>query len=139
MKISIRLGVVFFEIMLILLPISLYSEELPREKEVEVIRTTIKAECNVYRSEVEKYDWDSEIMLKIMELESGCRETVINDNPNTGDYSIGLFQINLYGANAKYRPSEEHLKIGGNNIAYAYELYSNGGYRHWTTFKKVYN
>jgi len=69
-----------------------------------------------------------------MSLESGCNATIVNDNPNTGDYSIGLLQINLYGQNALYRPSEEHLKIPENNIAFGYNLYQNGGYKHWTTY-----
>lgn len=71
-----------------------------------------------------------------MECESGGNPEALNNNPLTGDYSVGLFQINLYGANAKTRPSEEWLKVPENNISYAYELYKNGGWGHW---KNCYN
>ena len=82
---------------------------------------------------VRQYDWNDEIALSIMNCESSASSTVINNNPTTGDMSIGLFQINIYGANAKERPSEEELKDPDTNIAFAYKLYSEGGFkRHWT-------
>jgi len=80
---------------------------------------------------VSQYDWDRDIAVHIAYCESSFNASVVNDNPNTRDYSIGLFQINLYGANAKYRPSEQWLKNPENNIAYAFELYQNGGWNHW--------
>lgn len=64
-----------------------------------------------------------------MEAESGCRADVVNDNPKTEDYSVGLFQINLYGANAKHRPSEEELKDPRTNIEFAYQLYKDYGFK----------
>lgn len=82
---------------------------------------------------ISQYDWDKDLAYKIMSCESGGNPTVINDSPKTGDYSIGLFQINLYGDNAQDRPSEDWLKIPQNNIAYAYELYQKSGFKtHWT-------
>jgi len=79
-----------------------------------------------------EYDWDVNIAYSVMMCESGGNPEVVNDNPLTGDYSIGLFQVNLYGANALSRPSEEWLKDPFNNINYAYELYSKGGFaKHW--------
>ena len=99
-------------------------------------RDTLTYECIDFYDEVARYDWDTDIVMNIMNLESGCNPLALNDNPNTGDYSVGLMQINLYGANANHRPSEEELKIPEKNIEYAYELYQNGGYNHWTVYTK---
>lgn len=94
----------------------------------------------VYEYSVEEvigqYDWDSNIAYRIMMCESGGNPTIVNNNPLTGDYSVGLFQINLYGDNALKRPPEDWLKNSSNNIKYAYELYSNGGWSHWTNCYK---
>ena len=80
--------------------------------------------CEAYRAEVAKYDWNVEVALAVIFAESGCNPANLNNNPSTGDYSVGLFQINLYGRNALTRPSEEELKNPTTNIAWAYKLYS---------------
>lgn len=81
---------------------------------------------------IAQYDWDKDLAYKIMKCESGGNPNALNNTPSTGDYSVGLFQINLYGDNAKSRPSEDWLKVPENNIAYAYELYKKGGFSHWS-------
>lgn len=76
--------------------------------------------------------------------ESGGDPSVLNNNPNTGDYSCGLFQINYYGnlyagrtaafgpppANApqgvSHQPTQSGIMNPVNNAAAAYSL-SNGG------------
>jgi hypothetical protein len=80
-----------------------------------------------------KYDWNVEHARAIMMCESGGNPQRVNDNPKTKDYSVGLYQINLYGGNARTRPSEEWLKIPENNIEYAYKLYKSQGNRFGTT------
>lgn len=81
------------------------------------------------------YDWDIRVARAVMLAESGGDHLVVNDNPATGDYSVGLFQINLYGKLAASRPSEEWLKVPENNIAYAYTLYKEGGWNVWSAYK----
>ena len=113
-------------------PITAYEAELPKTTP-EVIRTSVPSVCNDFRSEVEKYDWDDEIALQIMDKESGCDSSIVNNNPATGDYSVGLYQINLFGDNAKSRPPEEELKIPEKNIQFAYNLYKKTGFtRSWS-------
>jgi len=60
--------------------------------------------------------------------ESSGNAGTVNDNPSTGDYSVGCFQINLYGANARNRPSEAWLKDAANNVSYAYKIYVGNGH-----------
>jgi len=78
-------------------------------------------------SQLSKYDWPQADAYKIMMKESGNIPSTVNDNPSTGDYSVGCFQINLIGAMRATRPSEESLKVAENNVAHAYKMYSEQG------------
>lgn len=78
-------------------------------------------------SEIAKYNWDYQTAVAVSQAESALNPIALNDNPATRDYSVGCMQINLYGANARYRPSESELKDPAINIAYAYKLYSGNG------------
>jgi len=76
---------------------------------------------------VNQYDWDTDKALKILFCESGGNPEAINLKHETRDYSIGLFQINLYGSLANERPSKEWLLVPENNIEYAYSIYERAG------------
>ena len=78
-------------------------------------------------AEIAKYDWNQSVALAVARAESGLNPGNLNDNPATGDYSVGCFQINIYGANARSRPSEAQLKDASVNVAFAYRLYSGNG------------
>lgn len=97
------------------------------QKPVEPEKVIPVKGCEQYRQLISQYDWDVEVAMKIMKAESTCGSERVNNNPNTGDYSVGLFQINLYGANARTRPSEIELKDPATNIAWANKLYQGNG------------
>lgn len=78
-------------------------------------------------AEIVKYDWPHGIATAVMLAESGGRPGVVNDNPATGDYSVGCFQVNLYGANARNRPSEAALKNAATNVQWAYNNFVANG------------
>ena len=80
---------------------------------------------------VAQYDWDVEKALAILHCESGRNPLVVNDDPSTYDYSVGLFQINLYGYLREVNPSEEWLKDPTNNVEYAYGMYEHRGWNPW--------
>lgn len=82
-------------------------------------------------------DWSCERALAIAKCESRLNPLAVNDNPKTGDYSIGLFQINLLGKLAKNRPSAEWLKNPQNNIDYAHKMYQSQGWKPWSCNQKV--
>lgn len=89
--------------------------------------STPPAPVKTCESEIAKYNWDYQTAVNVARAESGLNPHALNDNPATGDYSVGCMQINLYGENARYRPSEAELKDPAINVAYAYKLYSGNG------------
>lgn len=96
----------------------------PVNKPVEQNSGVALSDC---ASEINKYDWNTKQAYDIMMIESGNNPTIVNDNPNTGDYSVGCFQINLIGNMRNTRPSEEWLKVAENNVQYAYGMYKSQG------------
>lgn len=84
-------------------------------------------------SELKKYDWPQAVAYRVMMKESSNDPNNLNDTPATKDYSVGCFQVNLYGANARSRPSEAYLKVASNNVAYAYGLWkgTRSFHQHW--------
>lgn len=71
----------------------------------------------------------------IAKCESGLNPLAINNNPKTRDYSVGLFQQNLYGKLRDTKPSEEWLLNPENNIKYSAEMYKHSGWRPWSCRK----
>lgn len=86
------------------------------------------APAGTCQGEIAKYDWAQGTALAVSFAESGYDVNTLNDNPATGDYSVGCFQINIYGANARTRPSEAELKDPAVNVAWAYKLYASNGH-----------
>jgi len=78
-------------------------------------------------TEIAKYDWAQSTALAVARAESGLNPGIVNNSPATGDYSVGCFQINLYGANARNRPSEAALKNAATNVQFAYGIYKSNG------------
>lgn len=80
---------------------------------------------------LDQYDWDSNLMYRIMLCESSGNPNAHNFSHRTRDDSWGLLQVNRYGALANIRPSAEWLKIPANNIEYAYSIWERQGYNAW--------
>ncbi len=105
----------------------------------KAVKSLLRGDCERYRTLFESYDWNASTAMAICDMESGGSVTIVNNNPSSGDFSVGLMQINLYGEMKKSRPSEEDLKDPKKNIAFAYELYKKEGFHPWTTYKKIKN
>lgn len=79
-------------------------------------------------AEIAKYNWSYTVALAVARAESGLDPGQVNNTPATGDYSVGCFQVNIYGANAYSRPSEAQLKDAATNVAWAYKIYASNGH-----------
>jgi hypothetical protein len=119
----------------------------PAQKAVETTQAVPVATC---ASEIGKYSsWSQNAAYNVMMQESRNDPNILNDNPMTGDYSVGCFQINLINANLndKYRvattlgytgglaiePMVAWLKDPVNNVAMANALYNRAG--NWGDWK----
>jgi hypothetical protein len=90
--------------------------------------------CEHYRTEVSKYNWNVEVMLRIMKAESSCNPNAVGDDyPIRGLHapSCGLLQIRTLSG----RPSCVELKDPATNIAWAYRIYQSQGYPAWSVCK----
>ena len=84
-----------------------------------------------------KFGASGDIAVKVANCESGLNPNALNNNPKTRDYSVSIFQINLFGSLAKSRPSKEWLMNPQNNIDYSHAMFIKEGWRPWTCHKKV--
>lgn len=166
MKLTILITMVsiFFANVINTLP----GKTIKEYKDVEVKEHTTKIE-QIQKPEVQlasykpvycadflkQYDWNQSVAYNVMMVESKNNARNLNDNPATGDYSVGCFQVNLLGGNlqSKYNiakrlgysgPLErdalrDWLWNPANNVAVAWELYKGSGWQPWsfTTCKKV--
>lgn len=89
-----------------------------------------------YYDLINQYDWDTNLMYRIMQCESKGDPNAHNFSHKTKDDSWGLLQINRYGK-LDYRPGPEWLVVPENNIDYAYEIFLKEGYEAWGCYKKV--
>ena len=87
--------------------------------------------CEKYRSEVAKYNWNTDIVLAVAYGESGCRSDAVSP---TQDF--GLLQINQVHAHRVNGDLTQLLnpKI---NIKVAYQIYSEQGWCPWTVARNL--
>mgnify|MGYP000888773531 CR=1 FL=1 len=79
-------------------------------------------------AEIAKYPWNQSLATAVSTAESGMNPGIVNHNPSTQDYSVGCFQVNLWGDLAKSRPSEEQLRDAAVNVKWAYDNYIRNGH-----------
>lgn len=99
--------------------------ETPVPAKIEAPAPIVAPEPKTCASEVRKYDWNVPVAHAVMMAESSGNADNLNDNPNTGDYSVGCFQVNIYKELALNRPSEAELKDPEVNVKWSYD--------HWKT------
>ena len=84
-----------------------------------------------------KFGASGDMAVKVAKCESGLNPNALNNNPRTRDYSVSIFQINLYGSLANSRPSKEWLMNPKNNIDYSHAMFLREGWRPWSCARKL--
>lgn len=101
----------------------------PRPRPI-IASSKVANQCEEFREIVEKYPWNSKVMLAIMRAESGCNPRSDNSGLNTnGTYDYGLFQINSvhgYSRNVLANPAK--------NTEIAFKIWQSQGYRAWAVY-----
>ena len=88
--------------------------------------------CEQYRSLVEQYDWNVEVVLAIMRGESGCNPNAINGQDNHKN-CVGSYSLMQVGC-LHYTDGQDKLDPA-TNIMVAYGVYKRaGGFTPWTIF-----
>lgn len=90
--------------------------------------------CESYRSLVTQYDWDVEIMMRAMRLESSCNTMAVGDDRVIGGIyapSCGLLQVRTLPG----RPDCTSLKDPSTNIEWAYKIWKGQGYSAWSVLR----
>jgi len=105
----------------------------PRSTARAIIIKPYEEEVKSYIKEV--WGANADRAISVARCESGLNPNALNNNPRTGDYSVGVFQINLHGSLATNRPSEEWLRDYKNNVEYAYRMFQSSGWTPWTCAK----
>jgi len=82
---------------------------------------------------------DAAVYAAIGSAESSLDVTVINDTPATGDYSVGIWQINYYGSlyasrAAAFGTPEQLIQGGFTKQAIAAIAIGQGGFSPWSTY-----
>ena len=73
------------------------APEVLEIEEVEEVETVEAIELSIEQKIFETFGEEGELALRIARAESGLNPKAMNTNAKTGDYSVGLFQINLIG------------------------------------------
>lgn len=96
----------------------------------KIASSQVAGRCEEFREIVEKYPWNSKVMLAIMRAESGCNPRSDNTGLNRdGSNDKGLFQINsIHG----FSDAERLDPI--QNIKIAFRIWQSQGYRAWSAY-----
>lgn len=98
-----------------------------------VVRKSRTTGCESYRPLLEKYDWNVNTAMAVMQAESGCRVNAYNGANSNGSNDAGLFQINsihvqsgLISDQARFEPSA--------NVKAAFAIYLGSGWSAWSAY-----
>ena len=104
-------------------------EVSPRPRPI-IASSKVANRCEEFREIVEKYPWNSKVMLAIARAESGCNPRSDNTGLNTnGTYDYGLFQINSIHGH-----SRDILANPAKNTEIAFRIWQSQGYRAWAAY-----
>ena len=111
-------------------PSSAQTVEVRVQSSPKTASSQVAGRCEEFREIVEKYPWNSKVMLAIARAESNCNPRSDNTGLNTnGTYDYGLFQINSvhgYSRNILANPAK--------NTEIAFKIWQLQGYQAWSAY-----
>jgi hypothetical protein len=111
-------------------PSSARTVEVRFQPSPKIASSQIAGRCEEFRELVEKYPWNSKVMLAIARAESNCNPRSDNSGLNTnGTYDYGLFQIN-----SVHSHSRSILANPAKNTEIAFRIWQSQGYRAWAAY-----
>lgn len=111
-------------------PSPIRTVEVRVQPSPQIASSPVAGRCEEFREIVEKYPWNSKIMLAIARAESNCNPRSDNSGLNTdGTYDYGLFQIN-----SVHGHSRSILANPAKNTEIAYKIWQSQGYRAWSAY-----
>ena len=111
-------------------PSSARTVEVRFQPSPKFASSQIAGRCEEFREMVEKYPWNSKVMLAIARAESNCNPRSDNSGLNRdGSNDKGLFQINsIHG----FSDAERLDPI--RNIEIAFRIWQSQGYKAWSAY-----
>ncbi len=111
-------------------PSSAQTVEVRVQPSPKIASSQVAGRCEEFRELVEKYPWNSKVMLAIARAESNCNPRSDNSGLNTnGTYDYGLFQINSIHGH-----SRSILANPAKNTEIAFKIWQSQGYRAWAAY-----
>lgn len=97
----------------------------------------VPKECSKWVNEVEKYDWNTSMIIRIMYLESRCAANAVGDghlifSDGINGISCGLLQVRIL---PERKVTCQEMKNPKANIAMAYAIYKSQNYNAWSVYK----
>lgn len=95
---------------------------------------TVGGGCEQYRKLISAHNWDTRVMMAVMEAESSCVSSRVGDNyPINGVLapSCGLLQVRTV---AEWRGTCEQLQDPEFNVDIAYRVYQGQGMSAWSMY-----
>lgn len=104
------------------------AAEPTQQAEPEPVAQTSGQGCERWRELVSQYSWNTEVVLAIMEAESGCNPKAVNPRDNHGQCtgSYGLMQLACFHTGNPTNPAE--------NIRVAHRIWQEQGFGPWGAY-----
>ena len=121
-----------------LFPITMTTAEIDYT-EPEIIQVSVPSTCLPYYDEISKYDWDVNIAMQIVNLESGCDPTNHNfkdNHRNRQGETICKGSWNLFNVGCINYLGED-INDWKKNVEIAYRVYKQSGWKAWSSYDKI--
>jgi len=112
-------------------------QKVVHKKAEPIIKNKVLAySCTAYVETIEKYPWDTSMVLKIASAESKCNPNAVN---RTDNHKVCMGSYNILQVGCLHYKEGQDRKDVETNVRIAYQVYKDAGnsFRPWTTCRKI--